>query len=163
MKKHTGMQRRAVWAAMVAGALALATSSAADANGPKRPYAIAPGGTAKFVPLDPKEPKGTQISIISGDLKTGPVALLFKLNKGAVPVHWHTSDYYAVVIEGRAKHWLAGQDVPAKANGVGTAWFQPGGSAATAHGDECVTDSCTVFVYLEHGVDYHPPASPSNK
>lgn len=162
MKNHTGMKRRAVWAATAA--LALAASSAALANGPKWPYTITPGGTAKFVPLDPKDPNGAQISIISGDLKSGPVALLFKRPKGAVPVHWHTSDYYAVIIEGQTKHWLAGHDVPAKANGVGTAWFQPGGSAATAHGDECVTDSCTLFLYLEHGVDYFfPPAGSSTR
>ncbi len=145
-------------AALVIGAFAIASAGAADAKGPKPPYAIVPAGTAKFAPLDPRAPQGAQLAVLSGDLKAGPVAVLLKLPKGAEPIHWHTSDYAAVLVEGRAKHWLAGHEADATANPPGTAWFQPGGSAATAHGDECVSDSCTVFVYLPGGLDFTPVA-----
>ncbi|HEX4421124.1 MAG TPA: hypothetical protein VH165_24570 [Kofleriaceae bacterium] len=142
---------------------ALAPTTPAYAKGAKQPYALVPAGTAKFTPLDPRAPAGPQVAVISGDLKAGPVALLLKLPRGAEPIHWHTSDYYAVLVEGTAKHWLAGQVVPAQGSPAGTSWFQPGGSAATAHGDECTSDSCTVFVYMANGLDFTPVAPPASK
>lgn len=114
------------------------------------------GGAAKFVPLDPGVPKGPALAVISGDPKAGPVAFLLRVPRGAGPVHWHRSDYYAVLLEGTAKHWLAGQPRPTRANPAGTSWAQPGGSAATAHGDECTSASCTIFVYMANGFDFTP-------
>lgn len=113
----------------------------------KPEYVLVPGGTAKFASVDPKNP-GLQMAVLSGDPKTGPVAFLLKLPKGPAPIHWHSSDYYAFTIEGTTKHWLPGKEAEAKANPAGTFWFQPGGSAAAAHGDECVSDSCTSFIYM---------------
>jgi len=157
MNKH-----RLYTSCAVLGALALATTGAADAKGAKPPYVLVPAGSAKFAPLDPRAPHGPQLAVVSGDLKAGPVSVLLKLPRGAEPIHWHTSDYTAVLVEGSAKHWLPGHEADAVANPPGTAWFQPGGSAATAHGDECVSDSCTVFVYLPRGMDFTPvaPAKP---
>jgi Domain of unknown function (DUF4437) len=120
----------------------------AKGDAKKAEYTMVPAGSAKWNPIDPKQPKGGQVAFISGDPMTGPVTLMLKLPKGPSPMHWHSSDYSAVIIEGTAKHWLPGKEADAKANGPGTAWFQPGGSAATMHGDECTSDSCTIFIVM---------------
>jgi len=129
------------------------TLTVGTASADPKDYTITPAGTAKFGPVDPAQPKGAQAAIIQGDPKTGPVAFLLKLPKGKVPVHWHTSDYWAVLVEGKTKHWLPGKDADAKANGPGTAWYQPGGSDKDAHGDSCETDSCTIFIYMNKKLD----------
>ncbi|HEX2687584.1 MAG TPA: hypothetical protein VHN14_13245 [Kofleriaceae bacterium] len=120
----------------------------------KPEYSLVPAGTAKFGPIDPKNASGPQASPLSGDLKTGPVAFFLKLPKGGVPPHWHSSDYYAVSVEGTTKHWLVGKEADAKPNPPGTFWFQPGGNAATTHGDECISDSCTVFIFMPGKLDF---------
>ena len=126
----------------------------------KPEYVLVPAGTAKFSPLDPKNPGGAQMAVLSGDPKTGPVAFLLKLPKGAAPMHWHSSDYYAFTVEGNTKHWLPGKDAEAKSNPAGSFWFQPGGSAAMAHGDECLSDSCTAFIFMPGKFDFTPAADP---
>ena len=55
-----------------------------------------------------------------------------------MPVHWHTSNYWAVVVEGQSKHWL------------------PGGSDKQAHGDSCETDSSTIFIVMDKKLDLTP-------
>jgi hypothetical protein len=120
----------------------------------KPEYTLVPAGTAKFAPADPKMAAGPQIAVLSGDPKTGPVAFLLKLPKGPAPLHWHSSDYYALTVDGNTKHWLPGKDAEAKSNPPGTFWFQPGGSAATAHGDECLSDSCTAFIFMPGKFDF---------
>lgn len=130
------------------------------AKGAKPEYTLVPAGSAKLAPLDPKNPSGIQLALLSGDAKTGPMAFLLKVPKGPAPIHWHQSDYYALTIEGNTKHWLPGKEADAKPNPPGTFWFQPGGSAATAHGDECLSDSCTLFLYMPGKFEFTvvPPA-----
>jgi len=123
----------------------------------KPDYVLVPAGSSRFTPLDPKNPAGLQVAVLSGDLKTGPVAFLLKLPKGPAPIHWHSSDYYAWTVEGKSKHWLPGKEADAKENGPGTFWFQPGG-ASGPHGDECLTDSCTVFLQMPGKFDFTPVA-----
>lgn len=113
----------------------------------KPEYVLVGAGAAKFAPLDPKNPGGLQVAVLSGDIKVGPVAFLLKLPKGPAPIHWHSSDYYAWTVEGKGKHWLPGKEAEAKENGPGTFWFQPGG-ATGPHGDECLTDSCTIYIMM---------------
>jgi hypothetical protein len=146
-------------AAAVGGLLVggLSAGVLADANKANGTYALSTPDAMKWGPVDPSQPKGAQVSIISGDPKTGPVAFELKLPKGAAPIHWHSSDYYATIVAGSTKHWLASEDgTKAKANPVGTAWYQPGGSDKTAHGDECVADSCTIFIFMPGKLDLIP-------
>jgi hypothetical protein len=156
-QKETLMKKLFIVAASIAG-FGLAQAD-------KKEFSIIPAGTAKFTPADPKMPQGPQVAIVSGDPKTGPVSLLLKVPKGPSPTHWHTSDYSAVLIEGKAKHWLPGKEKDAKENGPGTAWFQPGGGAATAHVDECMTDSCTIFISMPKKFDFTavPDKKPDDK
>jgi hypothetical protein len=123
----------------------------------KLEYTLVPAGSAKFAPVDPKNPGGIQMAVLSGDPKTGPAAFLLKLPKGPAPIHWHSSDYYALTIEGNTKHWLPGKEAEAKSNPPGTFWFQPGG-ATGPHGDECLSDSCVIFVQMPGKFDFTPVA-----
>ena len=122
----------------------------------KPEYNLIPSGGAKFSPLDPKQPDGFKMAVLSGDPKTGPVAFLLKLPKGPAPIHFHSSDYYAWTVEGNTKHWLPGKEAEAKSNPAGTFWFQPGG-ATGPHGDECLSDGgCTAFVVMPGKFDFTP-------
>lgn len=123
----------------------------------KAEYVLIPAGGGKFAPLDPKNPGGIQMAVLSGDPKTGPAAFELKLPKGPAPIHWHSSDYYAWSVEGNTKHWLPGKEADAKSNPPGTFWFQPGGSTAP-HGDECLSDSCTLFIFMPGKFDFTPVA-----
>src|SRR5215470_8735084 len=141
----------------VAGALVFATTTLpAFADKKKEPYVIVPRSAAKFAPINPKNPKGGQMAVLSGDPKTGPVAMLLMIPKGISPTHWHTSEYYALTVEGTTKHWLAGHEAEAKENPPGTFWYQPGGDASTAHGDACVSNNCVLYVYMPGAFDIVP-------
>jgi hypothetical protein len=120
----------------------------------KPEYVLVPPGATKFAPVDPKNPGGIQMAVLSGDPRTGPTAFLLKLPKGPAPLHWHSSDYYAWTVEGNTRHWLPGKDAEAKPNPPGTFWLQPGGSAAGAHGDECLSDSCTIYIQMPGKFDF---------
>lgn len=117
---------------------------------------------AKFTPADPSNPKGVQVAVLSGDPMKGPVIVALNLPKGPAPIHWHSSDYSATIVAGKAKHWLKGED-PKKAtvNGPGFWWYQPGGSEATAHGDECLVMSCIVVLNLPGKFDMTVVAAPA--
>jgi hypothetical protein len=127
------------------------------AKGTKPEYVLVPAGSSKFSPVDPKNPGGIQMAVLSGDPKTGPAAFLLKLPKGPAPIHWHSSDYYAWVVDGKTKHWLPGKEADAKEGGTGTFWFQPGG-ATGPHGDECLSDSCTIYIMMPGKFDFTPVA-----
>jgi len=143
----------------VVAALALGLAGGVTiAKTTKPEYVLVPAGAAKLAPLDPKNPGGIQMAVLSGEPKVGPSAFLLKLPKGPAPIHWHTSDYYAFSIEGNTKHWLPGKEAEAKSNPPGTFWFQPGGGAATAHGDECLSDSCLLFIQMPSKFDFTPVA-----
>jgi quercetin dioxygenase-like cupin family protein len=101
---------------------------------------------AKFEPADPANPEGPQLAVLSGDPTKGPAAVLLKLKKGIQPLHSHTSDHHAVLIQGTAKHWAEGErEADVKSLGPGSYWFQPG---KQVHGDACTAENgeCLVFV-----------------
>lgn len=92
-------------------------------------------------PLD-ENGKGIFISLLYGDLESkGPVNFLMKYSAGIkAPPHTHSSDYYAVVISGKFRHYLTSEDEH-KVLGAGATWFQKG---QVVHGDYCVVPM-TVF------------------
>jgi quercetin dioxygenase-like cupin family protein len=108
----------------------------------------------KFMPLDPKNPGGIQVSVLSGDLMAkAPVTFFMKLPKGASGLHTHTAGYHAVVIRGQAKHWAAGGEATAQVVGPGSTWYQPGNAV---HGDECVSAECLLLLTVEGPFDFMP-------
>jgi hypothetical protein len=81
-----------------------------------------------------------------GDRATGPAGTLLKVPGGFVaPVHMHTADYRAVVIEGVWKHWPeGGNKTSAIALRPGSYWTQ---KARKWHADACVSKvPCTILL-----------------
>jgi quercetin dioxygenase-like cupin family protein len=131
-------------AGMVCGVAALAASVHAD---DKKKMVVTPFQDAKFAPVDPTQPDGSQMAVLWGDPAKGPSAMLLKFKKGSNPFHIHTSDYHLVVVQGTMKHWEEGeQEATAKPLGPGSYWLQPGNQA---HAGSCLTDECIMFVKWE--------------
>src|SRR5438876_403044 len=79
---------------------------------------------AKWAPLDPKDTSGAgpQMAPVFGDPKKGPFGFLLKVPAGFKPgPHTHTSDDYAVIIQGTVHNFKA----PGTDEGPG---LTPGGS-----------------------------------
>lgn len=115
---------------------------------------ILPAEEVKFFPMDPKNPEGGQMAVASGDPQKGPSAIYLKLKPGSPPIHAHAADYHAVLISGKAKHWVDGEEGNAKEMGPGSYWFQPG---KQMHGDTCVgPEDCLLFLSLNKKFDFQP-------
>jgi len=101
----------------------------------------------KFQPLNPPMSAGAAAAVLWGDAKTGPSALLFKMKKGATPLHIHSSSYHLAVIEGVMKHWVKGEsEAAAPELGPGSYWYIEGN---VVHADSCLTDECVAFIKYE--------------
>ncbi len=111
---------------------------------------------AKLAPLDPSKPDGLKVAVLSGDMKTGPVAMLLEVPPGTNSgLHGHSSSYEAVVVDGAPAHWLPHEKDEGKALEAGAYWFQP---ATYEHGDRCTGSApCHVVVFMEKGFDFIPP------
>jgi hypothetical protein len=121
---------------------------------------VTPFQDAKFVPLDSAQPDVAQIAVLWGDPTKGPSAMLLKLKKYGGSLHYHTSDYHLVLLQGTMKHWAVGtQEADAKPLGPGSYWYQPGNQA---HGDSCLSDECLMFLKWEGKRDSRL-AEPPNK
>jgi hypothetical protein len=87
-----------------------------------------------------------RLGALWGHRATGSAGTLLKVPGGFVaPVHTHTADYRAVVVEGVWKHWPegAGKD-QAIALRPGSYWTQ---KARQWHADACVSKtSCTILL-----------------
>ena len=113
---------------------------------------------AKFVPIDPSQPDGPQVAVLWGDPAKGPSAMFMRMRKTAGRLHYHTSTYDLVLLEGQMKHWGAReQEAEVEPLGPGSYWHQPG---LQAHGDSCLTDDCLMFIKWEgkrDGMLANPP------
>jgi quercetin dioxygenase-like cupin family protein len=147
--------KRALWTAIIAVAVG-GLSTAAFAGGKKG--IIAPIQDAKFAPADPANPNGPHVAVLTGDPAKGKSTVLLKLKKGSAPLHVHSSDYHATLIQGTTKHWEEGQEEKdAKTLGPGSYWFQPG---KAVHGDACLTDECIIFISWAGKMDFKPAPAP---
>jgi quercetin dioxygenase-like cupin family protein len=122
---------------------------------------------AKWTPLDPKDTagKGPQFSVVFGDMKKkGPIGFMLKMPPGfkAGP-HTHTSDDYAMVIQGTVHNFKAPGTDTGPGLTAGGSWFQPAGQA---HDNECEAsskDGCIVYIYMANGFDFKPWTEPAKK
>jgi hypothetical protein len=102
---------------------------------------------ANFVPLDPAHPDEIRIAVLRGDPSKGPSSMLMKTKKFTGTLHYHTSGYDLVVLEGQVKHWGQGQrEEDVAPLGPGSYWRQPG---LQPHADSCLTDVCVAFIKWE--------------
>lgn len=117
----------------------------------KKQPVVTPSRDARFAPVDPARPEGTQVAVLSGDPANGPSAIIIKRKKGEGRMHIHSSDYHGVLLQGMVKHWSEGEEEKdAKLLGPGSYWFQPGGQG---HADACLSDECLIFVKWEGKMD----------
>lgn len=131
----------------------LSVSSVTGAQNKASQYVLS-ADAVKFTPLDPKNPSGANIAVVSGELQgKGPITLFLRLPKGPAPIHTHTFGYYGVVVRGQAKHWPAGAEANAQTLGPGSHWYQPG---KAAHGDECLAAECLLLIQMEGPYDFAP-------
>jgi hypothetical protein len=115
---------------------------------------VTPADAVKFNPLDPKQPDGFAMSVVSGDPQSkGPLTILLRLPKGKSPLHTHTAGYHGVLVSGQAKHWAEGGEAKAVTLAPGSVWYQPG---KAAHGDECLSAKCVLLLQLDGPFDFAP-------
>ena len=88
-----------------------------------------------------------QLGKLWGERATGPAGTLLKVpGNWIAPVHAHTADYRAVVIEGVWKHWKAGSAMADAADlRPGSYWTQ---IADEPHDDACVSASGCVILLI---------------
>ena len=139
--------------AALACLLFVAAAQATTAQTAPAQYVLS-ADTVKFMPLDPKDPGGINVSVVSGQLQgKGPVTFFMRLPKGPAPLHIHSASYHGTLVRGQAKHWPAGGQAKAQVLNPGSHWFQPG---KAAHGDECLSAECLLLVQFESGFDFTP-------
>jgi Domain of unknown function (DUF4437) len=140
-----GLKMRSVVTAML-GMACLATGFAGTPM-PDDRMVVVRREDAKFVPLDPADPDEVQVAILWGDPATGPSAMLMRMKKAAGVLHFHTSTYDLILLEGQMKHFGEREkEAEVRPLGPGSFWHQPGGQS---HGDSCLTDECLMFIKWE--------------
>lgn len=140
MPVHVGLPA-AIAAAVAAATLCVAEpGSCVDTQSPVR----VPGDQIAWQALVPAQPDGPAIAILEGDPDRSASSMLLRIPRMAGRLHRHTAGYRLVVLEGRMRHWSAGErEGQTPILGPGSYWFQPGGEA---HADSCLSESCVVFV-----------------
>lgn len=108
----------------------------------------------------PPVPDGKGIAVVSGDPTSGPSMLLHRFTReNPSTLHWHSSGYHAVVVQGTVKHWAEGDsEETAPPLGPGSYWFQPPNQV---HADACVgpDGECVIFLYTLGTVDLFPSSA----
>ena len=113
---------------------------------------VASAESVKFTPLDPKDPNGAAVSVVTGDLAgQGPISLFLRLAKGKAPIHTHSATYHAVLVKGQTKHWPVGGEAAAVTLNPGSHWSQAG---KVPHGDECLSTQCVLYLQFDGPYDF---------
>lgn len=109
--------RIGVPAVCLVAALALAPGGWAEEAKSKPPAKAGSGGKAVLIPagemkwvVPPNSPPGVQMAVLWGDPAKGAFGALHKFTPGfAVPLHFHTAGYRAVVISGTFLQTVEGE------------------------------------------------------
>lgn len=121
--------------------LVLVSSALAEDN------TIIPADRVPFALEAPGQPQ--QLGPLWGVRSAGPAGTLLKFPGGfEAPVHAHTADYRAVVIQGTWKHWVQGAvEGQGPDLNAGAYWTQ---KAHQMHADACVSDTdCVILIINE--------------
>jgi hypothetical protein len=134
------------------GLLAGAVGSIAAAGSSQ--MTVKPAETLQYVVEYPDQQSSPSISILDGDPARTPVSMLIRMRKSVLPMHSHSADYQAVVIQGAMKHWAKGEDeAQAPRLGPGSWWYQPG---KQVHTDACLAEECVIYVHNTGKLDTIP-------
>ena len=119
-----------------------------DATHHEGPSVSVPAHEIDFVQTGVKTEKGELLAGPAyGHFQNGRHGTFVRMPAGFVsPVHTHTEDYYAVVVEGvGANHALDAEAVPLP---VGSYWFQRG---EEAHVTQCLSETDCLFFIVQPG------------
>jgi hypothetical protein len=115
---------------------------------------VTPFDDLSWQPVGPVDSEGNGIfvSLVYGNLESkGPIDFLMKYSAGfAAAPHWHSHDYYAVIVSGRFRHFIdAGDEGEVLTSGA--TWFQRGN---VVHQDVCVgPEDCILSIFWPNGFD----------
>jgi beta-alanine degradation protein BauB len=98
---------------------------------------------------------GPWAAAVEGDLSKGGHMTMVKFAPGMkTPVHIHSADYSAVVIQGHWKHYEVGKPETETVLGPGSFWYVKGDAE---HISECVgPEECISVVTQDAAFDYKP-------
>jgi quercetin dioxygenase-like cupin family protein len=117
---------------------------------------VKPADQLQWIVEYPGQALSPQIAVVRGDPAKTPISMLIRMRRGVLPMHSHTNDYQAVVIQGTMKHWAKGEsESNAPALGPGSWWYQPGGRV---HTDACMEEraECVLYVHTTGTLDTIP-------
>lgn len=143
-----------IWRRLIAAAVVIVLPLAATADSHGEGYVLHGLDDLQFGPVMPG--LDAEMALLWGNPAAGPFAMMLRFPPGyEAPMHTHSSDYHAVIVDGGARHWIEGEDRDAAPiHGPGTYWFQPAGQV---HGDANPTDApVTVFLYFPGPIDFRP-------
>ena len=128
----------------------------AVAKGAAKALMLSPLSEAKWTPLMKEGPLPASAPI-QGDGAKGEHFAYLKLPGGFVsPPHSHSTDYWAVLVQGRMTHWPAtgGSEVDAKQLVVGDLTYMP---AKLEHVSKCFPGSeCILAMFQKGKFDFIP-------
>ena len=129
--------------------LALAAQSALAQNSQTSQSQVIAAKDVKF-----KDLGGPQLGTVSGNADKGPHGSFLRLPKGFVsPLHLHTGDYEAVVVEGMITNAEAGKKAPQL--GPGSFYTQKG---KVNHVTTCLSETpCLLYVTQRQAFDFITP------
>ena len=111
---------------------------------------------------------GPKLGTLTGDANKGPYVGLLTIPAGFTsPLHTHSGDYEAVMIEGTSSHWLKGEDgTKAKKLTPGSYWTIPGKAEHVSACDK--GKDCLMVVWQKTKFDFaaakeDKPAAPAMK
>ena len=91
--------------------------------------------------------------------KKGPIGFLLKVPAGFKPgPHTHSSDDYAVIVQGAMHNFAQPGTDEGPAVGPGGTWFQPANKPHDNHCDG--PGDCIAFIYMPNGFDLKPWVDP---
>ncbi len=115
---------------------------------------VTPAEKLRYVVEYPDQQSSPGIAVVRGDPAKSPISMLIRMKKSVLPMHSHTADYQAVVVQGTMKHWAKDEDeAKAPRLGPGSWWYQPG---KQVHTDACLDDECVIYVHNTGVLDTIP-------
>ena len=161
------IKKTLVGSAIVAGVAGLSFAAGlAVAKGPAKEPALSLLSEATWTPVM-KEGPLPATAPIEGNGAKGAYLGYLKLPAGFTsPVHSHTFDYWAVLVQGKMTHWAAtGSEAGAKQLGIGDLTFMPG---KVEHVSKCFPGAECIMVIMQKGKgDFVPgkaaPGAPADK
>jgi hypothetical protein len=145
---------RSVWLAGMIACLGACSQAPNKAESPGTPAAAAePSGPDVIIPFaevafaDEAPGQPQRLGKLWGERANGPAGTYLRTPGGfEAPLHSHTADYRAVVIQGAWSHWIpeqgqaSGEPLP-----VGSYWTQ---RADQPHKDACLSDEPCVILLI---------------